>query len=241
VFGDDSVECRVDDKPNWETHVMRQIRVLVADDHQLMLEAIRLAFANESDLEIVGEALAGSEVLPLARRTQPDVVLLDVSLPVMDGLRCLELLRRRHPNIKVAMLSGIDDARVVRAAFDLGASCYVLKSIDPRDLASAVRQVVENSVLHAAHLGAGGNAANAAAAAMRLSERELSILDALATGKSNKEIAKHLCLAEQTVKFHLTNMYRKLGVTSRTDAIRWAYRHGVVANPTLNGEPAVTR
>jgi len=193
-----------------------------------MLEAIRLCFLHEADVEIVGETSAGRDVVPLARRTQPDVVLLDVDFPDMDGLRCLEHLRRDLPSITVVMFSGIDDARVSAAAFDLGAACYVLKSIDPRDLAGAVRQSVESTVRHPPLTAAGCSHPSRDPMAPQLSERELSILKPLVAGKSNRDIARQLWLAEQTVKFHLTNIYRKLGVTSRTDAIQFAYRHGLV-------------
>jgi DNA-binding NarL/FixJ family response regulator len=205
---------------------MRTLKIVVAEDHQLMLEAIRLCFLHEDDVEIVGEATAGRDVVPVALRAQPDVVLLDVDFPDMDGLRCLEQLRRDVPSATVVMFSGIDDTRVVAAALDLGAACYVLKSIDPRDLGAAIRQSVEGTVLHAsAHER---DAAAAEADLPQLSERELSILKPLAAGRSNRDIAQQLWLAEQTVKFHLTNIYRKLGVTSRTDAIQFAYRHGLV-------------
>jgi DNA-binding NarL/FixJ family response regulator len=211
---------------------MRQLKLLVADDHRLMLEAIRLTLAGTPDIEIVGEAESGSQVLPLVNQTKPDVVLLDVLMPGMDGLRCLELLQQRHPEIKVVVLSATEDSDVIEAAFRGGAAAYILKQINPRDLGSAIRQAVEGNVLQW-----GGAAATQSSRdtvkQLGLTDRELSILPHLGAGRSNREIANALWLAEQTVKFHLTNIYRKLDVTSRAEAIRYVYEHGLVANPVL--------
>jgi len=218
---------------------MRQLKIVVADDHRLMLEAIRMALEGAPDLAIVGEAQTGSQVLPLVHRTQPDVVLLDIRMPGMDGLQCLDLLRTRHPGVKAIMLSGSDDPRVVKAAFAHGASAFILKHIDPRDLAGAIRQTMEGTVFHASDVLGSSSAKEDAAKAFGLSERELSILTALAEGSSNKEISQRLWLSEKTVKFHLTNIYRKLAVTSRSEAIRFAYEHGVTENPILADTPAV--
>ncbi len=223
---------------------MRRLKLLIVDDHSLMLAAIRLAFQDEPDIEIVGEARSGSQVLPLMNQTRADVVLLDIRMPGMDGLRCLELLRQRYPDAKVVVLSGADDSQVIQAAFQRGAAAYVLKQVDPRDLASAVRQAVKGHVLHA--MGAMPQRPADAGRDRGLTERELSILELLGAGLSNKQIAKQLWLAEQTVKFHLTNIYRKLEVSSRTEAIRFAYQNGLVPSPVLerpspDGRLAATR
>jgi two-component system, NarL family, response regulator LiaR len=206
---------------------MRQLKLLLADDHRLMLEAIRLALAGEPDLEIVGEAQNGSQVLPLVNQTRPDVVLLDIRMPQMDGLRCLELLRQRHPEVKVVVLSAAEDSDMIDAAFRRGAAAYILKQVDPRDLASAVRQAFEGTVIQRP----GSTAADPgrdAAKELALTERELSILKHLSAGLSNKQIARELWLAEQTVKFHLTSIYRKLNVTSRAEAIHRVYEQHLI-------------
>jgi DNA-binding NarL/FixJ family response regulator len=207
---------------------MRRLKVLIADDHRLMLRAIRAALADSEDIEIVAEADAGTKVLPLVGQTNPDIVLLDVRMPGIDGMAVLERLRERYPEVRVAMLSAIDDPTVVRAALSRGASAFIVKHIDPRDLAAAVRQAVEGAVYQPLGMleSTGG-----ASAELDLSKRELTILRALQSGLSNKQIANELFLAEQTVKFHLTNIYRKLGVNSRTEAVRFAYEHGLVENP----------
>jgi DNA-binding NarL/FixJ family response regulator len=207
---------------------MRRLKVLIADDHRLMLHAVRLALAESEDIEIVAEADSGTKVVPLVGQTNPDIVLLDVRMPGIDGLTVLERLRERFPKVRVAMLSAVDDARVVKAAFNRGACAFIVKHIDPRDLAAAVRQAVEGAVFQPLGLLEDGECDDDGA---DLSKRELTILQALQSGLSNKQIAQELFLAEQTVKFHLTNIYRKLGVSSRTEAMRYAYEHGLVERP----------
>jgi DNA-binding NarL/FixJ family response regulator len=207
---------------------MRRLKVLIVDDHRLMLRAIRASLSRQEDIEIVGEADSGEKVLPLVGQTGPDAVLLDVRMPGMDGLTVLERLRDEYPSIAVVMLSGIDDPALVRAALERGASAFVLKHVDPRDLGSAVRQSVTGAIFRPLDLLNGNRSAFDDAG---LTKRELSILAELPAGGSNQQIAKRLFLAEQTVKFHLTNIYRKLGVSTRTEALRYAYENGLVERP----------
>jgi DNA-binding NarL/FixJ family response regulator len=208
---------------------MRRLKVLIADDHRLMLHAIRIALAENEDIEIVGEADSGTKVVPLVGQTSPDIVLLDIRMPGIDGLTVLERLQARYPQVRVAILSAVDDPSVIQAAFTRGASAFIVKHIDPRDLAAAIRQAIEGAVFQP--LGQLDRSRDPAANDADLSKRELTILQALQSGLSNKQIAKELFLAEQTVKFHLTNIYRKLGVGSRTEAVRYAYEHGLVEHP----------
>src|SRR5262245_2162067 len=205
-------------------------KVLIADDHQLMLAAIRMALSDASDMEIVGEAHAGHQLLPLVGKTSPDVILLDLRMPGMDGLRCLELLRERHPDIKTIVLSGSDDPAVVEASLSRGAVAFVQKTVEPADLAAVIRQAIAGNVVYAFQ-----NASSAADALpdWDLTPRETEILRALVEGRSNKQMAQEFWLSEQTIKYHLTNIYRKLGVGSRTEAVRHAYEHGLIENPVL--------
>jgi DNA-binding NarL/FixJ family response regulator len=205
------------------------LRVLIADDHRLIAEGIKRSLEESSDFEVVAEATTGSQILPLIRRTNPDVVLLDLRMPGVDGLTALEQIKRDHPAIKVVILSASSDQQVIQAALAKGASAYVIKSVNPVDLASTLRQVMEGSVFHAVGLPAPGQASSASE--LGLTAREVSILQALARGLSNQAIGKELFVAEQTVKFHLTNIYRKLEATNRTEAVRLAYQRGIVDNP----------
>jgi DNA-binding NarL/FixJ family response regulator len=202
------------------------LKVFLVDDHRLMLEAMRTSLEHEGDIAVVGETDCGANVLPLVGQTGPDVVLLDVRMPGVDGLTVLEQLRDRYKNIAVVMFSGIDDPALVRAALERGAAAFVLKHVEPRDLAAAVRQVVNGAIFRPLDL-----LGSVKKGEIGLSKRELSILEALQAGGSNLEIANELFLAEQTVKFHLTNIYRKLGVSTRTEAVRYAYANGLLERP----------
>jgi DNA-binding NarL/FixJ family response regulator len=150
-------------------------------------------------------------------------------MPQMDGLTCLGKIRERHPKIKVVILSGIDEPEQIQTALKHGASAFVVKHVDPRDLASALRQAMAGTVFQM--LGSGESSEENAAKAAGVTESEMRVLTALARGLSNKQIAAELFITEQTVKFHLTNIYRKLHVANRTEATRYAYQHGIVVNP----------
>ena len=210
------------------------MKVLIADDHRLMLDGIRRALEDDGGFDIVAETMNGTQVLQLVSRTKPDLVLLDVRMPNMDGLACLDEIRRRHPEIKVVMLSASTSQEMVETALRRGASAYIVKSIDPSDLASTLRQAVDGNVFSAYGVGDASDSSSAKAAG--LTDREISILKALARGSSNEQIAKEFWVAQQTVKFHLTNIYRKLGVKNRTEAIRHAYKLGFVESPIFEDE-----
>ena len=208
---------------------MGTIRVVLAEDHGLMRDAVRLVLDEAKDVELVGEVANGHELLPLLANVEADVVLLDVQLPGVDGLGCLEALAEHHPQVKVAMLSAVDDPQVIESAFRRGARAYILKSVNPFDLPATIRQVVDESVIHRALAAAPGDPAPKRASG--LSEKEVAVLVELAKGQTNKQIAGRLWLSEQTVKFHLRNIYRKLGIKSRTEALRYAYEHDLAAGP----------
>jgi DNA-binding NarL/FixJ family response regulator len=209
------------------------MRVVIADDHRLMLDGIRRALEADGGFEIVGETQNGTQVLPTVSRTSPDLVLLDVRMPHMDGLACLDEIHKRFPEMKVVMLSASTSQELVETALRRGASAYIAKSVDPSDLPATLRQVIEGNVFSTAIVAEGTEPTGAKAAG--LTDRETSILRALARGLSNEEIAKELWITQQTVKFHLTNIYRKLSVKNRTEATRFAYQQGLVESP-LYGE-----
>ncbi len=201
-------------------------KVLIADDHPLVRSAVRRALEDERDIEVVGEATTGAKVLPLVGQTRPDLVVLDLSMPHVDGLACLDQIRRRHPDVKVVILSASADPDRVQAALTRGATAYVVKSVDVRDLASALRQAVEGTVFHA--IGVPHESDERLAESTGLTKRELAVLKAVARGLTNQAIGREFWVSEQTVKFHLRNIFRKLGVASRTEAARYAFEHGLV-------------
>ena len=205
---------------------MERLRVLVVDDHQLVLEAVRAALQDESEIEVVGEALSGREALVLVEGTRPDVVLLDIGMPVMDGIQCLNSIKARFPATHVVFLTGNDDREVAQDVLEQGASAFVSKHIDPRDLAAVLRQVVDGTVLSS--LVHSEPRSERAARAAGLTERETDVLGALAGGLSNKQIAVELHVSEQAIKYHLTNIYRKLQTANRVEALRRATELGLV-------------
>jgi DNA-binding NarL/FixJ family response regulator len=200
-----------------------KIRVLIADDHPLIRAGTRRALEDGNEFEVIAEAHAGSQVLPLVAREKPDLVLLDIRMPQLDGLACLDLIRKRHPEVRVVVLSAYAGRDRIEAALRRGASAYVVKSVDPLDLASALRQAVQGTVFNV--LGAPDE--GAVTEDTGLTKREIEMLKALARGLSNHAIGKEMWVTEQTVKFHLRNIYRKLGVSSRTEAARYAFEHGL--------------
>jgi len=206
---------------------MRRLRLVLADDHGLMVEAVKLALEGRSEFEVVGIAENGSQVLPVAQRTEPDLIVLDLRMPGMDGLTCIRLLQARMPAVKIAVLSGIDSDELADEAVRLGASAFIAKGIDPAELPDALLAAHENRV--ADPIGRHERDRATAAREAGLTERELEILRSVGEGRSNREIGKQLWLAEQTVKFHLTNIYRKLGVPNRAGAVRYALEHGIAA------------
>ncbi len=195
---------------------MRQLTLLVGDDHPLMVDAIKLVLTDSTEFEIAGVASSGAEVIALAERIEPDLVLLDLEFPDADGVEVLRVLQRLDNPPQVVIFSAHDGSEVVDEAFRAGASAFINKRIDPWDLPAALRQTVDPTLFQPLRLNPVNGSTPTEA---KLTEREMEILDALADGLTNKEIGKRLWLTEQTVKFHLSSVYRKLGVSSRTEAL----------------------
>ena len=211
---------------------MSKLKVVLADDHQLILDGIRHVLEHEKDFEVVGETRSGSQVLPLVARLRPDIVLLDLRMPGSDGLTCLTQIKKRFPKTRVVVLSASTDATVIEAVLRGGASAYVVKSVNPVDLPATLRHAIDETLYTA--IGLPAETGETAAKAAGLTDRETAILTALAKGLSNEAIGKELWVAEQTVKFHLTNIYRKLGVSNRTEAARYAFQQGLVDSPVYD-------
>jgi DNA-binding NarL/FixJ family response regulator len=201
-----------------------------------MLSALQDTLEHAEGFAVVGTANSGLQVEPLVSRTRPDLVLLDLQLPGLDGLSCLALLRERQPQAKVVVLSGLEDDETVEKALVGGATAYLKKSIAPTDLPVLLRQVLLGNVhftapritrkvvTRATHQ----NRFDEARGETGLTARELEILTAVARGLSNRAVGEELFLSDQTVKFHLHKVYRKLDVANRTEAAQTAYRLGLV-------------
>ena len=202
------------------------MRVLIADDNRLMLEGFRRALDRVEDIEIAGVTHSGTEALALIERRRPDVVALELGLRTADGRICLEAIREQYPAVKVVVLSAAASQEVIRTALAAGACAFITKNVNPLDIPSAIRQAYEGCVYNIFAAGAGPEDALREAG---LTAREITMLKALARGMSNKAISQELWVTEQTVKFHLGNLYRKLGVPNRLAAATYAHRHGVLA------------
>jgi DNA-binding NarL/FixJ family response regulator len=216
---------------------MTAIRVLIADDQALFREGLRTLLSTRPDIEVVGEAANGADALTLIERLTPDVVLMDLRMPVMDGIVATTHVRDRWPSIPVLVLTTFDDDASLFGALRAGAAGYLLKDVSSETLVAAVtaaargeaflQSTVTGRVVAAfARLMESGGP-RAEALVMPLSPREREILALLGTGASNKEIADRLCLAEGTVKNHVTNILTKLDVRDRTQAALRARQLGL--------------
>jgi DNA-binding NarL/FixJ family response regulator len=202
------------------------MKILIADDNRLMLDGLRRALDRIDDIEIVGATHAGAQVVGLVERRRPDIVALELDMRTADGEPCLDAIRAAHPDVKIVVLSARTDLPTITSALSRGARAYVTKCINPEDIPSALRQAYEETVYHAIGAEPGVDDEMRAAG---LTPREITMLKALARGMSNRAISQELWVTEQTVKFHLGNLYRKLGVANRLAAATFAHSHGLVA------------
>jgi DNA-binding NarL/FixJ family response regulator len=202
------------------------IEVFLAVSDPMVRAGVRASLGAAPGFTIVGEAHSAHELLHARRSMQADVLLLDRELRGLDALAFLERTRVQEGCPRVVLLSDDDRPEQIQAAFNRGAYGYILKRIDPTDLPGSVRQSLEGTAYHA-H-GLPGLADDATARAGGLTDRELVVIRAVARGLSNSAVGRELWVTEQTVKFHLTNVYRKVGVDNRTAAVRWAIEHGLV-------------
>jgi two-component system, NarL family, response regulator LiaR len=213
-------------------------RVLITDDHGVVRQGLRMFLSLDPDFEVVGEASNGEEALAMARDLGPDVVLMDLLMPVMDGISATEKIRAELPEVEVIALTSVLEDASVTGAVRAGAIGYLLKDTDSEELSRAIKAAAEGRV----HL-----APEAAARLMRevrapdspeaLTDRETEVLRFLARGKANKQIASSLYVSEKTVKAHVSSILMKLGVQSRTQAALYAVRAGLVSIDELGEEP----
>jgi DNA-binding NarL/FixJ family response regulator len=202
------------------------IRVLLADDHKLVRAGLASLLDSTDDMSVVGEAENGSCALELAAELRPDVILMDLSMPVMDGVQATrELMRSQPENIVVVLTSFSDQARV-SDALRAGAVGYLLKDSDPRDLLAAVRSAAQgHAPLDPRVARVLLPSTEPASPAERLSVRETQVLRLVAVGLANKQVGRRLGISERTVKAHLGRVFRQIGVADRTSAALWAREH----------------
>lgn len=208
-----------------------KIRVMLVDDHAVVRRGLSTFFLTSDDLRLVGEATGGEEAVRLCESLQPDVVLMDLVMPGMDGVEATRTIRERWPHIRVIALTSFETDELVQGALQAGAISYLLKNVTALELAEAIR---------AAHTGRSTLAPEATQVLVRaaqqpeppgqdLTPREREVLALLVQGLSNNEIAEQLTLAHSTVKFHVSNILSKLGASSRAHAVALAVQHKLIS------------
>ncbi|HEX5504772.1 MAG TPA: response regulator transcription factor [Thermomicrobiales bacterium] len=220
---------------------MNRIRLLIVDDHPLFRQGVRWTIEAQPDMEVIGEVADGQAAIQQADILMPDLVLCDINLPGMNGLEVTRILKRRYPNMAVIMLTLHEDDEQLFNAIRVGASAYAIKDIASSDLVSLIRRVGRGEYLINENVLSRPFVASKVLDQFRelatmdeasdtvfspLTPREVEILDCVARGNSNKEIARLLSISDQTVKNHITSILRKLAVNDRTQAVIYALRHG---------------
>lgn len=209
------------------------IRILVADDHLIIRQGLRLILETQAGFDLVGEASDGAEAVHLCAELNPDVVLMDLRMPGMDGLSAIELLRTQQPGIAVVILTTFNEDDLMMRGLRLGAKGYLLKDTDRETLFNTIRAASRGETLlrpeiMARVLAQGNPTGHAASTPLELTERELEVLRGVAQGERSKEIAFRLGITERTVKAHLASIYNRLGVDSRAAAIAVASQKGIL-------------
>jgi len=218
----------------------RKIRVLLVDDHAVVRQGLRMFIEMQSDMEVVGEGGNGVAAVELAARLNPDVILLDLLMPQMDGVEATRRILESNPHARVLILTSFGEDDKVFPAIRAGAQGYLLKDIQPRDLVQAIRETHQGKAqLHPdvarrlmAAVAGDAPARPAPSPALpkelqELTEREREVLDLIARGLTNREIAGKMVVSEKTVKTHVSNLLDKLGLEDRTRAAIWALKHGL--------------
>jgi DNA-binding NarL/FixJ family response regulator len=210
---------------------MRPIRLLVADDHPVVRDGLRAMLATQPDMELVGEAATGTEAVERARGLRPDVVLMDLQMPDLDGPAAIATLREQAPEVRVLVLTTYGTDADITRAVDAGATGYLLKDAPREQLFGAIRAADRGESVLSPSVATRVLGRMRAPAEEALSPRELEILGAVARGLSNKDIGRQLYVSEATVKTHLLRVFSKLGVDDRTAAVTVALERGIIRLP----------
>ena len=212
---------------------MEPIKVLITDDHPVVREGLSAMLNKEPDIQVVGEAENGTEAIDKAKELQPDVVLMDLRMPEVDGVEAMRQIRAANPGIKFIVLTTYDNDEYIFKGIEAGARAYLLKDAPREELFKAIRAVYKGeSLIEPAVAGKVldrfAELSRQAQAPERLSERELEVLKLMAKGAANKEIAAGLCISESTVKTHIQTIFQKLKVSDRTEAVTEAIKKGII-------------
>ena len=212
------------------------IRIVIADDHAMVRAGLSQLLGSFDDLEVVGTASNGEEAIDAVEATRPDVVLMDLSMPHMDGIEALTVVKQRFPEVRVVVLTTFQEPRQVSAALSAGASGYLVKDVEPEVLVAGIRAAVQGgaplspSVAAGLLRGGGGSHMGGNVSPASLTKREMEILHLIVDGRTNQGIATILGISEKTVKTHCSRLFQRLGVTDRTQAAVWAMRNLPTSN-----------
>ncbi len=209
------------------------IRVMIVDDHNLVREGLKAVFEQGDEVEVIGEAGSGEEAVEMASKLEPDVILMDINMPGMNGIQATRAIRDSNPDAKVVILTMLDQEGYVYEAVKAGATGYMLKHTSSDELVNAIKTVNEGkALLHpdatAQLIKEFVNLADNKAREYGLSDREMEVLQLLSEGNTNKQIARSLWISEQTVKTHVAHIFDKLGTSDRTETVARALRSGLV-------------
>ena len=207
---------------------MDKIRLLIVDDHPVVRDGLHGMLDGQPDFEVVGEAGDGSEAVNLSETLNPDIVLMDLRMPVMDGVAALREIKARSPQVQVLVLTTYDSDADILPAIEAGAAGYLLKDSSRQELYDGIRAAARGETVLAPAVAARLVGKMRAPAEEQLSSREVEVLQLVAEGKSNGEIAAQLHISQATVKSHLVNIFGKLGVSDRTAAVTAALRKGIL-------------
>ncbi|GEL05255.1 response regulator [Rummeliibacillus stabekisii] len=210
------------------------IKVLIVDDHHVVRRGLLFFLKTQKDIEVVGEASNGKEAIELTASLQPDIILMDLVMPEMDGIKATKHIKAKYPNIQIIMLTSFSDRDHVVPAIEAGAAGYQLKDIEPDELVLAIRRVMDGeNIMHpqvTTQLIQNQEMTSELPHMLHpLTNREQDVLGELTKGKSNKEIASSLFVTEKTVKTHISNIFAKLEVQDRTQAALYAVKHGLTS------------
>jgi DNA-binding NarL/FixJ family response regulator len=208
------------------------IRVAIADDHRVVLAGLELLLNTFDDIDLVGSAEGGEAAVALCSQAKPDVLLVDLSMPDLDGIGVTKALAAASPSTKVVLFTSFSDREGIVAALDAGAVGYLLKDAQPNELHASIMAASRGEaplapIAAAALLAERGDRSERSSGAVELTARERDVLRLVIDGHPNKQIARRLGISEKTVKGHLTNLFQRIGVTDRTQAALWAERNGI--------------
>jgi DNA-binding NarL/FixJ family response regulator len=206
------------------------IRILLADDHSITRNGLKTILSLYDDMVLVGEASNGNDAIKICKKTNPDIILMDLDMPIMDGVSATGIIKKECPGVKVIALTSFTDKKLVRNAIKAGASSYIVKNISPDELINTVRSTFLGKIILSPEATEAivEEVKNPSVKNFNLTTQELNVLESLVKGCSNKEIAQKLFISNHTVKFHVASILNKLGATTRTEAAYIATQQNLV-------------